>query len=85
MEQVSEEDLRDMFDMLDSDQSGALDIQEFGMAVRALGLNPSDELIQQLFTRADINEDEKIDFDEFLRLYSRCERKNKVNKQALME
>ena len=53
MEPVTEEDLKDMFDMLDVDRSSALRLEELANGLRALGLNPSESQIESLCRKAD--------------------------------
>ena len=84
MEPVTEEDLKDMFDMLDVDRSSALRLEELSNGLRALGLNPSESQIESLCRKADVNTDGRISFDEFRRLFNECEKKNKVNRENLV-
>lgn len=85
MEYVTEEDIRDVFDLLDEDRSGFLDLKELGNGLRALGQNPSESQLEALFRKADVSSDAKITFDEFTRLFTQCEKKNKVSRDELMK
>mmetsp|Transcript_16704 Transcript_16704/g.35482 ORF Transcript_16704/g.35482 Transcript_16704/m.35482 type:complete len:231 (-) Transcript_16704:622-1314(-) len=58
--------LKRLFDAADKDGNGTLDRQEIEAALRALGFTYLNEKqIDGIFTRADIDENEEIDFEEF--------------------
>lgn len=59
-----------VFKRLDSDQNRSIDRQELQLGIRTFGKFTSPEEIDAIFKRADTNQDEKIEFDEFLRLLS---------------
>ena len=49
--------------MFDSDGDGEIAADELGTAMRALGLDPSDEQLQDLFDKADIDKSGSIDYN----------------------
>lgn len=61
-----------VFDILDSDHSGSIDIKELAMGLRAMGLNPTEGEVRELMNAADVNHDGKLSYDEFSRLFSEC-------------
>ncbi|KNC48807.1 solute carrier family protein [Thecamonas trahens ATCC 50062] len=54
-----------VFDQLDTDDSGALDVAELRRGLESLGLKASDADISALLERMDANHDGRITFDEF--------------------
>ena len=58
--------LQKLFEAADTDGNGTLDRQEVAAALNALGFNHlKDSQIDQLVNRADVDENEVIDFEEF--------------------
>lgn len=68
MDLSNEENCKHVFDMLDKNHNGTLDIEEFAKAVRALGLNPSDSDIEEILKDFDANSDGVLNFQEFMQL-----------------
>jgi calmodulin len=62
------QEMKDAFKLFDKDQSGSIDSTELGMVLRSLGQNPTETDIQEMITTADVSGDNKIQFDEFLRI-----------------
>lgn len=60
--------LRECFDVLDADSSGAIDLNELTLAMKALGFSADDT--RQAFERGDQDGDGSIDFDEFCALFT---------------
>lgn len=59
--------LRQMFEAADKDGNGTLDREEIKDALHALGFTfVKDKQIEQIFSRGDVNDDEVIDFEEFV-------------------
>ena len=50
--------------------SGVLSFSEFNEAIRDIGLDPSSDQVRRLFNRVDSDGNGKIDFEEFLKLFS---------------
>merc|ERR1711920_146735 len=60
--------LQRMFEAADKDDSGALDREEVREALHALGFTfVKDKQIDTIFNRADVNGDQVIDFEEFVK------------------
>lgn len=58
--------LKRQFKLMDSDESGALDYQEFKKALEDYKVQCSDEETEQVFTIFDKSKDGTIDFEEFM-------------------
>lgn len=60
--------LRQMFEAADKDGNGTLDKEEVREALHALGFTfVGEKQIDQIFSRGDMNSDEVIDFEEFVK------------------
>ena len=57
---------RDVFDMLDLDQSQTLEAEELRAALDAIGKNPSDDELTQLYAEADHGGEGQIDMADFI-------------------
>ena len=64
---LNERDLKKAFSRFDKDNSGLIDIQELGIAVRLMLNGISDEQVRNLVKRFDLNGDGLISYDEFLK------------------
>merc|ERR1711934_1304078 len=67
-QQVNE--IREAFDLFDTDGSGAIDAKELKVAMRALGFEPKKEEIRKMVNDMDKDGDGTVDFDEFMILMS---------------
>jgi len=68
MDGLSEEQIqsyRVTFALFDKNNDGTITTQEMTIAMRELGLNPSEQEVRKLIKDADTNADKKIDFGEF--------------------
>merc|ERR1712096_182618 len=63
-EQKSE--IKEAFDLFDTDGSGTIDAKELKVAMRALGFEPKKEEIRKMIADADRDGSGVIDFNEFL-------------------
>src|SRR5574343_1468733 len=63
-----EKSCKHVFDILDANKNGSLDIVEFSKAARALGLNPTEADIQDVLNEYDTNKDGVLNFSEFMKL-----------------
>ena len=63
-----ENSCKHVFDILDANKNGSLDIEEFSKAARALGLNPTEADIQDVLSEYDTDKDGVLNFSEFMRL-----------------
>ena len=59
-------DLRQIFRLIDIDESGHLSFEEFAQVVRCLNTTASDAEIEALVRKADLDGDGQIDFEEFI-------------------
>mmetsp|Transcript_7523 Transcript_7523/g.7099 ORF Transcript_7523/g.7099 Transcript_7523/m.7099 type:complete len:174 (+) Transcript_7523:67-588(+) len=60
------QEIREAFDLFDTDQSGSIDSKELKVAMRALGFEPKKEEIRKMIAEVDKDRSGCIDFDEFL-------------------
>ena len=68
MDLTDENSCKHVFDILDTNHNGTLDINEFAKAVRALGLNPTDADIRDILKEYDTDSDGVLNFKEFMHL-----------------
>ncbi|NWX03044.1 CETN2 protein, partial [Caloenas nicobarica] len=67
--ELSEEqrqEVREAFELSDTDGTGAIDVKELKVAMRALGFEPKKEEIKKIISDADTEGTGKISFNEFL-------------------
>jgi Ca2+-binding protein (EF-Hand superfamily) len=60
------QEIREAFDLFDSDGSGTIDAKELKVAMRALGFEPKKEEIRKMIADIDKSGDGQINFEEFL-------------------
>merc|ERR1711918_7067 len=60
------EEIKEAFDLFDTDGSGSIDVNELKVAMKALGMDAKSEEIRKLINDIDTDGDGTIDFDEFL-------------------
>ena len=60
------QEIKEAFDLFDTDGSGSIDQKELKVAMRALGFEPKREEIKKLITEVDKDGSGVIDFPEFL-------------------
>mmetsp|Transcript_8545 Transcript_8545/g.20184 ORF Transcript_8545/g.20184 Transcript_8545/m.20184 type:complete len:336 (-) Transcript_8545:172-1179(-) len=63
--QLATERLRTVFDALDTDGDGDLQLHDIRECFNRLNLNKSEEELEELFARMDVDRDQKITFHEF--------------------
>lgn len=68
MDTNSTEDLKFIFDFLDKDKSGGLDQDELQCGLSILKVNLAGVQIRNIMKVADLNDDGKVDFSEFVKL-----------------
>mmetsp|Transcript_10805 Transcript_10805/g.15239 ORF Transcript_10805/g.15239 Transcript_10805/m.15239 type:complete len:173 (-) Transcript_10805:196-714(-) len=61
-------EIREAFDLFDSDGTGVIDAKELKVAMRALGFEPKKEEIRKMISEVDRDGSGTIDFEEFLTL-----------------
>lgn len=85
MNKTEEEQILDeAFDLFDKDGSGTICTSEFGMVLRAIGLNPSDEEIVKFVRQLDSNNSGRIEKDEFRDFYKDYKKKHKNSDEAIV-
>ena len=57
-----------MFERIDNNGDGYIDVEEFGIFLRSIGLNPTDEEVLDLFCKMDKDGSSMIEFDEFINI-----------------
>ncbi|KAL5253028.1 hypothetical protein ACHWQZ_G015701 [Mnemiopsis leidyi] len=62
------QDIREAFDLFDTDGSGTIDAKELKVAMRALGFEPKKEEIKKMISDIDKDGSGTIDFNDFLSL-----------------
>ncbi|CAL9190115.1 unnamed protein product [Musa hybrid cultivar] len=68
LNQQKRQEIKEVFDLFDTDQSGSLDAKELNVAMRALGFEMTEEDINRLMTEIDKDRNGAIDFEEFLHM-----------------
>ena len=61
-------EIKEAFNLFDTDKSGTIDVQEFKDALNNLGLDDNNGAFVQLLDNIDANKSGKVDFDEFVNL-----------------
>ncbi|XP_070537501.1 uncharacterized protein [Ptychodera flava] len=64
---------KEAFKFLDFRKDGTIDRKELGLAMRALGYNPTDAELREMISWEDINEDGTIDYKEFVTIMKKPE------------
>lgn len=64
-------EFQDIFDQFDKDKDGQITERELANAMYSLGQMPTDEEVRQMIQEVDINNDGKIDLDEFITLMTK--------------
>ena len=54
--------------MFDKDGNGTINTKELGIAMRTLGLNPTEDELLNIINEFDVDGNGKIDFDEFCKM-----------------
>merc|ERR1712118_409588 len=60
------QEIREAFELFDTDGSGSVDAKELKVAMRALGFEPKKDEIAKMIADVDDSGDGEIDFDEFM-------------------
>ncbi|XP_042483543.1 caltractin-like isoform X2 [Macadamia integrifolia] len=62
------QEIKEAFDLFDTDNSGTIDAKELNIAMRALGFEMTEEQINQMIADVDKDGSGAIDFDEFVHM-----------------
>merc|ERR1711935_1044868 len=66
LSEEQKQEIREAFDLFDTDGSGAIDAKELKVAMRALGFEPKKDEIRKMISDIDKDGDGTIDFDEIM-------------------
>ena len=66
MSEEQKQEIREAFDLFDTDGSGTIDAKELKVAMRALGFEPNKDEIKKMIADIDKDGNGTIDFLEFL-------------------
>ncbi|XP_008782222.2 caltractin [Phoenix dactylifera] len=66
LSQQKRQEIREAFELFDTDGSGTIDAKELTVAMRALGFEMIDEQVSQMIADVDKDGSGSIDFDEFV-------------------
>merc|ERR1712072_1541699 len=61
-------EVKEAFDLFDTDGSGAIDAKELKIAMQALGFEPTNQEISKLISDIDIDGNATVEFEEFLEM-----------------
>ncbi|KAJ0002786.1 hypothetical protein NQD34_007935 [Periophthalmus magnuspinnatus] len=64
------QEIKEAFDLFDTDGTGTIDVKELKVAMRALGFEPKKEEIKKMIADIDKEGSGMIDFDDFLSMMS---------------
>ncbi len=62
------QEIKEAFDLFDTDSSGVIDAKELKVAMRALGFEPKKDDVRKILQEIDKNGDGVIKYDEFLEI-----------------
>ncbi|XP_027078523.1 caltractin [Coffea arabica] len=66
--QQKKQEIREAFELFDTDNSGTIDAKELNVAMRALGFELTEEEINRMIAEVDKDGSGAIDFDEFVHM-----------------
>ena len=66
MKDPKTKELKEAFDMFDRDKDGLINYNELGNVLKSQGFNPTNQELIEMIGDVDENEDDKINFEEFL-------------------
>ena len=76
-------DLQDIFDQFDKDKDGKISGKELANAMVSMGQNPTDDEINEMMREVDLNQDGKIDFDEFMILMTKSSPETQAEEEVI--
>merc|ERR1711985_22884 len=74
------QEIREAFDLFDTDGSGAIDAKELKVAMRALGFEPKKDEIRKMISDIDKDGDGTSDFDEFMMMMTEKDSREEIVK-----
>ena len=78
-------DLQDIFDQFDKDKDGKISGKELANAMVSMGQNSTDDEINEMMREVDLNQDGKIDFDEFMILMTKSSPDTQAEEEVINE
>jgi calmodulin len=66
MKDPKTKELKEAFTMFDRDKDGLINYNELGNVLKSQGFNPTNQELLEMIADVDENEDDKINFEEFL-------------------
>merc|ERR1712022_65549 len=70
LSEEQKQEIREAFDLFDTDGSGNIDAKELKVAMRALGFEPKKDEVKKMVNDLDRDGDGTVDFQEFLQMMS---------------
>ncbi|CAK0908779.1 unnamed protein product [Prorocentrum cordatum] len=64
-------DIKEAFELFDTDGSGSIDAKELGVAMKQLGFDASEEEINRMIADVDADDSGEIDLDEFMSMMTK--------------
>lgn len=83
MSDAQKADIKEAFELFDSDGVGLIDNKDLKVAIRALGFEPTKEEIQEMIAEVDIEGIGKLSYDNFLQLMTQKMSKKDVTEEIL--
>ncbi|XP_072288967.1 uncharacterized protein cetn4 [Eucyclogobius newberryi] len=78
------QEIKEAFDLFDTDGKGAIDVKELKVAMRALGFEPKKEEIKKMIADIDKEGSGTIDFEDFLSMMS-AKMSDKDSKEEILK
>ncbi|XP_063909615.1 uncharacterized protein LOC135127162 isoform X2 [Zophobas morio] len=77
-------DIKEAFDLFDTDGTGKIDAKDLKVAIRALGFEPKKEEIKKMIADVDVKGTGKLSFDDFVQLMT-LKMAEKDSKEEIMK
>ena len=78
------EEVREAFNLFDTDGSGSIEVKELKAAMRALGFQVKKAEIRKMVADVDKNENGSVEFDEFVDMMT-CRMANRDSREEVMK
>ena len=88
MEDLTEdqqEEIRDVFAVIDTNKNDSIDVSELGKGLRALGLNPSNAEVNDFMHQYDKDNNSVLTLEEFAELYIKIKEESKTTQEEIEE
>ncbi|XP_051277276.1 uncharacterized protein cetn4 [Dicentrarchus labrax] len=84
LSEEQKQEIKEAFDLFDTDGTGTIDVKELKVAMRALGFEPKKEEIKKMIADIDKESSGAIDFNDFLSMMS-LKMSEKDSKEEIMK